>query len=57
MVAPSFPYTRRFCEEEQIVISSCNHCFEVVAASDNDTELEQAECQHWCPQQAKSVAA
>jgi hypothetical protein len=57
VVAPSFPFTRRFCEEEQVITSSCNHCFEVVATSDDDAELEEAERQHWCRQQAKSEAA
>jgi hypothetical protein len=57
VVTPSFPYSRRFCEDEQITIVTCNYCFEIVAASDDEEELEKAERQHWCRQQAKAVAA
>ena len=54
---PSFSFSRRFSEDEQITISSCKYCFEVVAASDDEAELEKVERQHWCPQQARAVAA
>jgi hypothetical protein len=54
---PSSPYSRGFSENEQVTISTCNYCFEVVAASDDEAELEKAEGQHWCPQQARALAA
>jgi hypothetical protein len=57
VVSPSFPYSRSFSEEDQIIILTCNYCFEVVAASGDEAELEAAERQHWCLQQAKAVAA
>ena len=57
VVTLSFPYTRHFSEEEQIIILTCNYCFEVVAASDDESELEEAERQHWCRQQSSAVAA
>jgi hypothetical protein len=57
VVTPSFPYSRSFSEEEQIIILTCNYCFQVVAASSDESELDEAERQHWCRQQAKAVAA
>ena len=57
VVTTSFPYSRSFSEEEQIIILTCNYCFDVIAASNDEDELEIAERQHWCLQQAKAVAA
>lgn len=57
MVTPSPKYSRRFSEEEQIIVSSCNYCFGVVAESSEEEELEKLENEHWCPQQARAIAA
>jgi hypothetical protein len=57
VVAPCFAYSRRFSEEEQVTFLICNYCFEVVATSDDEAELEAAERQHWCRKQAQAVAA
>jgi hypothetical protein len=57
VVTHSFPYSREFSEEDQIMILTCNYCFDVIAASNDESELETAEREHWCPQQAKAIAA
>jgi len=45
-----YPYTRRFFEKEEVIISSCNYCLSPVAESSNEAELKAKEEQHSCPQ-------
>jgi hypothetical protein len=53
MITAPYPYTRRFFEKEEIIISSCNSCFSAVAESDDEAELDALEQQHSCGQKAK----
>ena len=52
-------YTRRFYKDnqEEIVISCCNHCLAVVAESSDESELQWHERQHRCSEKAESLAA
>jgi hypothetical protein len=47
-----YPYTRRFFEKEEVIISSCNYCFSTVAESSNEAELRIKEEQHSCKQKS-----
>ncbi len=48
-----YPYTRRFFEKEEVIISSCNYCFSTVAESSHESELKAKEEQHSCAQKTK----
>jgi hypothetical protein len=48
-----YPYTRRFFQKEEVIISSCNYCLSTVAESSHETELKAKEEQHSCPQKVK----
>jgi len=48
MTTTPVSYSRRFFQEEEIIISSCNHCFCTVAESDDDAVLEALEQMHSC---------
>lgn len=56
ITTPPYPFTRRFFEKEEVIISSCNYCFSTVAESSNETELKIKEEQHCCAQKAKAAA-
>jgi hypothetical protein len=53
MITAPYPYTRRFFEKEEVIISSCNSCFSAVAESDDEAELNALEQQHSCEQKVK----
>ena len=53
---PPYPFTRRFFEKEEVIISSCNYCFSTVAESSNEAELKIKEEQHSCAPKAKAAA-
>jgi hypothetical protein len=48
MITLQVPYTRRYFENEEVIISSCNYCLSVVAESSNEAELQAREEQHSC---------
>ena len=48
MATTPFAYTRRFFEEDETIISSCNYCFASVGESSHEAELEALESQHSC---------
>lgn len=52
MITVPYPYTRRFFEKEEVIISSCNSCFSAVAESDDEAELDALEQQHSCRQKS-----
>jgi hypothetical protein len=41
-------FTHRFYQPEQVVISSCDHCYAVVGESADDAVLESLEQKHVC---------
>jgi hypothetical protein len=41
-------FTHRFYQPEQVVISSCDHCYAVVGESADDAVLEALEQKHVC---------
>lgn len=53
MITAPYPYTRRFFEKEEVIISSCNYCFSAVAESGDEAELSTLEQQHSCEQKIK----
>ena len=53
MITVPYSYTRRFFEKEEVIISSCNHCFSAVAESDDESELNTLEQQHSCGEKVK----
>jgi len=52
MITDPYSYTRRFFKKEEVIISSCNNCFSVVAESGNDADLEALEQHHSCGQKS-----
>ena len=48
MTTAPFPFTRRFFEPEEVIISSCTYCFATVAESDDEAVLEALELEHSC---------
>ena len=56
ITAPPYPFTRRFFEKEEVIISSCNYCFSTVAESSHEAELKLKEEQHSCTPKAKAAA-
>jgi hypothetical protein len=50
MITFPLSFTRRFFEPEEVIISSCVHCFSTVAESDDETVLEALEQMHACNQ-------
>ena len=54
MITLPLPYTRRFFQPEEVIISSCNYCFSAVGESSDETELVAIEQQHSCFQKAKA---
>lgn len=50
ITALPYPFTRRFFEKEEVIISSCNYCFSPVAESSSEAELKIKEQQHSCSQ-------
>jgi hypothetical protein len=50
-------YSRRFYQEEEVVISMCNFCNAVVAESGDEAELTRLESQHRCDEKAQASAA
>ena len=54
MITAQYPYTRRFFEKEEVIISSCNSCFSAVAESDDEAELDTLRTEHSCANQTAS---
>jgi hypothetical protein len=54
IAALPYPYTRRFFETEEVIISSCNYCLSPVAESGHEAELKAREEQHSCSQKVGS---
>jgi hypothetical protein len=48
MITVPIPFTHRFFEPEEVIISSCVHCFSTVAESDNEVVLDGLESLHSC---------
>ena len=56
MITLQIPYTRRYFENEEIVISTCNSCRSVVGESGDEAELQTLEQQHSCTPTAKGAS-
>jgi hypothetical protein len=56
MITVPIPFTRRFFEPEEVIISSCVHCFSTVAESDNEAVLEGLERLHSCNESLEKVS-
>jgi hypothetical protein len=50
-------YSRRFYQEEEVIISLCNYCETVVGESRDEAELTKLEMQHRCAGNVKASAA
>jgi hypothetical protein len=48
MATAPFAFTRRFFEDEETIISSCNYCFLPIGESSHEAELEALEQLHTC---------
>jgi hypothetical protein len=48
VITPALTCSRFFYQEEEIILSICNYCLEVVAESNNERELDRCERQHEC---------
>ena len=48
MITVPFPFTRRCFEPEQVIISTCIHCFSTIAESDDEAVLVGLEQLHSC---------
>lgn len=48
MVTVPFSFTRHFFEPEEVIISTCVHCFSTIAESDEEAVLEGLEQLHTC---------
>ena len=51
MTTVPFSFTRRIFEPEEVIISSCVHCFSTIAESDDEAVLEGLEQLHSCNRQ------